>query len=219
MNVKTFYVSGLSVKNQCYLIHLNNTGIFIDPAWNYDLLNGFLEENNIKLKAILLTHSHIDHINLANEFAQKYNVPVYMSKEEIDYYNFSCTNLIEVKHLQDIILNGFRIQPILTPGHTKGSVCYLIENHLFSGDTVFIEGVGICSVEGSDVHQMYDSVQYLKKSLPLDTFIWPGHSYGELPGKTLRFLLKNNIYFQLENRKHFTSFRMRKGQKNLFDFM
>lgn len=218
MEVKTFRVSHFSIINQCYLIYKNNAGILVDPAWNYNLINDFLAENQITLKGVLLTHSHEDHTNLAQEFSRKHHVPVFMSRVEIEYYGFDCFNLKRVDHLLEIAIDDFKITPILTPGHTLGSVCYLIEEHLFSGDTIFIEGVGICTGKGSDANEMYDSVQFIKNHINKNTLFWPGHSFGQSPGKSLDFLLINNIYFQLDKREHFVNFRMRKNGPNLFKF-
>ena len=215
MTIKIFHVSNDRFENQCYLIYHNNTGILIDPAWNYTLIDNFLKDQQIILKDILLTHSHKDHTNLAKEFAEKYHVSVFMSSVEIDDYGFDCVNLKRANHLEEIVFENFKIVPIHTPGHTSGSMCYLTEENLFSGDTVFIEGVGKCDTKGSDVNQMYDSIQFLKQYLPQNTLFWPGHSYGELPGQSLEFLLTNNIYFQLNERKHFVAFRMRNVNRSV----
>ena len=214
MEIKLFRINHLFITNQCYLVYEHNTGILVDPAWDYKLINGFLVDHNIILKAVLLTHAHPDHTNLAQQFAKTYNVPVFISAIEMDTYGFDCLHLKSVSHLQKIQIERFSITPMLTPGHTAGSICYLIDHHLFSGDTIFIEGVGICI----DANKMYDSVQFLKHYLPCDTIFWPGHSFGEAPGKTLAYLLKNNIYFQFENRKHFVDFRTRKNQPDPFAF-
>ncbi|MCR6643001.1 MAG: MBL fold metallo-hydrolase [Sporocytophaga sp.] len=218
MEVKTFHVSNSFIKNQCYLIYSNHAGILVDPSWDYNLIKDFLVEQGIVLKGILLTHAHIDHTDLAQRFAVYYDVQVFMSSTEIEDYGFHCWNLERVFHLQELFIDCFKIIPILTPGHTSGSICYLIDRHLFSGDTVFIEGVGICNAEGSDVNKMFDSVQFLKSYLPEYTLFWPGHSFGQSPGKSLRFLLENNIYLQIESRKIFTDFRMRKKQPDPFSF-
>lgn len=214
MKVKTFYVSNLFIKNQCYLIYENNAGILVDPAWDFNTINQFLLDQKIALKFVLLTHSHVDHTNLAHHFAKEYNVPVFMAGEEIDASGFNCPNLKRVRHLQQIRIDDFKVIAICTPGHSSGSTCYLIDNYLFSGDTVFIEGVGICN----NADHMYDSIQFLKHSLPLNTLFWPGHSFGQTPGKDLGFLLSNNIYFQFEKRSHFVNFRTRKNQPNPFNF-
>ena len=212
MKVKKFHVSGSDIKNQCYVCHKNNTGILIDPAWDYNLINDYLLDNRIVLKGILLTHAHDDHTDLAAVFSEAYGVPVYMSAAEIHQYGFKCPNLLSATHLEKIIISDYSIVPIHTPGHTIGSMCFLIDEHLFTGDTVFIEGVGIC--DNINVNLLFDSIQFLKQYLPASTIFWPGHSFGDTPGKELNFLLKNNIYFQLDDRSQFIEFRMR---KNSFD--
>ena len=214
--VKMFKVSNDFMINQCYLIYKNNIGILIDPAWDYDLLNDFLIQNNIKLKAVLLTHSHVDHTNLAEKFSKEYEVPVFMSTIEIDSYNFQMINLKKVDHLKELKIDTFTINPLITPGHTEGSTCYLIEGNLFSGDTIFIEGVGIC--DNNNAEKLYNSVQFIKEYIPQHTLCWPGHSFGETPGKEFRFLLKNNIYFQFESKEYFISFRTRKNKPDPFLF-
>ncbi len=206
------------MKNQCYLVHKNGQGVLIDPAWDYKLINSFIIRNGLELLGVLLTHSHPDHTNLADRFARNHDIPVYMSQIEIDFYNFRCHHLQAIQHLNFISLSPFSIIPLHTPGHTAGGTCYLIENSLFTGDTVFIEGVGICSEYGGDIDEMYDTIQYLKTTLSDKTLIWPGHSFGQIPGKELSFLKGQNIYFQFDNREHFTKLRMRKGQSNPFNF-
>lgn len=214
MVVKTFKVSYQFMLNQCYLIYDDHSGILVDPAWDFMLINDFLIQNQIALKGVLLTHAHPDHTDLAEEFALRYDVPVLMSAAEIDHYQFNCVNLEKTEHLDKIYLGNFEITAMLTPGHTSGSLCYFIDGHVFSGDTVFMEGVGICE----DADQMFDSVQFLKSYLPKDTLFWPGHSFGVTPGKSLEYLLQSNIYFQFENRKHFIEFRTRKNQPDHFSF-
>lgn len=214
--IKMFKVNNSFIVNQCYLIYKNGVGILIDPAWDYDLINEFLVQNNIHLKAILLTHSHIDHTDLAEKFATTVNIPVFMSNYEIEYYSFKMQNLKPVFHLQKMMIDAFNILPIVTPGHTIGSTCYLIENNLFSGDTVFIEGVGIC--DNKNAGKLYDSVQFLKVFLSNTTLFWPGHSFGSSPGKDLNYLLKNNIYFSFKNKIDFVQFSTRKNRPNPFLF-
>ncbi|GAA3658381.1 MBL fold metallo-hydrolase [Flavivirga jejuensis] len=216
MNVKVFKVSHSNFKNQCYLAHFNGKGVLIDPAWDFHTIDTFMKDNNIVLLAVLLTHSHHDHTNLAKQFAETYGCPIFMSKVEIDNSSFQCINLIPIDHLKTIDFNEFRVTPILTPGHTEGGICYLIENHLFTGDTFFIEGVGICDEKGAN--DLFDSVQFIKKYIKLDTKFWPGHSFGKQPGKSLNFLLHNNIYFQFNNRTHFVKFRIRKNAPDPFLF-
>ncbi len=217
ITVKMFKTTDGFMKNQCYLAYKNSKGILIDPAWEYDTIMDFLNINAIDIVAIFLTHSHVDHTNLAQRFANENNVPVFMSSQEIDAYpNFKMQNLKRVHHLESIRFDDFHSVPIVTPGHTLGSTCYYIDNHIFSGDTVFIEGVGVCDYNNAG--KLYDSIQFLKSYLSKTTLFWPGHSFGEKPGKDLSHLLKNNIYFQFNSVKHFVDFRMRKNRPDPFAF-
>lgn len=214
MDVKLFNTSCLLIKNQCYLIYEGNKGILIDPSWNYQLIDHFLMTQGITVSAILLTHAHLDHTDLAEAFATKYHIPVFMSAREIADARYGCANLRAIHSEASFSVDAFTISPIFTPGHTHGSTSYLIGGHLFSGDTIFIEGVGICT----DPHQMFHSVQTLKRRLSPSTQVWPGHSFGQEPGKSMEYVLRNNVYFQFEKQEHFVNFRMRKNQPNPFNF-
>lgn len=190
----------------------------IDPAWESNKIESFLQELNGTLTTILLTHSHFDHINLVNSLLDKYNPQVFMSKKESEFYNFKCRNLNLVDHFDSIRLGKTEILCLLTPGHTVGSVCYLISDNLYTGDTVFIEGCGICSTFGGDPEKMFNSIQMIKNTIKPHVRIFPGHSYGKTPGHQLSYLLKENIYFLINNKAYFIKFRMRKHQENLFKF-
>ncbi|KIO77390.1 hypothetical protein TH53_09685 [Pedobacter lusitanus] len=214
--MKLFRVSEEQMKNQCYLIYDQQSGILVDPAWDYELINNFLLDHQIELKGILLTHSHRDHINLAPVFAAAYDVPVYMSAIEIEQYNFSCSNLVAVRHLEELVIGNFHINPVITPGHTAGSTCYQIGAHCFTGDTIFIEGVGTCKAE--DAGALFDSVQFFKRYFPKKMLIWPGHSFGYTPGRDLDFLMTNNLYFQIDDKTLFADFRMRKNRPSAHAF-
>ncbi len=218
LELQLFKVNQPPFKNYCYLVHKNKKGVLVDPAWEYEKISSFVSENSIQLKGILLTHSHIDHVNLSEQIALTYGIPVYMSKEEMDYYHFTCPHLTALHNMTRVPFDEISIIPILTPGHTKGSMCYLIDDLLFSGDTLFTEGCGECIGNGANAVDLFNSLSFLKNVLPPDTKIYPGHSFGEEPGKTMDYLSKNNIYFQIDKVEQFVKYRMRKGQKSGFLF-
>lgn len=206
--------------NYNYLIidTINNLSIIVDPAWDIDKILNILAITKTSLIGILLTHSHPDHTNLAIPLSSKYNCPIWMSNIEIAEYKFKADRLIGVDTAPWSI-GQIEIQPILTPGHTLGSICYLINDSLFSGDTLFAEGCGMCPDKIS-AYSMYMSIQLLKKRIKPDMRVFPGHSYGKMPGQKFSLLLKDNIYLQFSNANDFVAFRMRKEQKaiNLFNF-
>jgi len=207
-------------KNYCYLIVHPETreAILIDPAWEIDKIEYQISICEAQLKAILLTHHHIDHVNLADFFANRYNIPVRISRIEMDFYGFSCRHLVPINHPDELTFGQIRVRPIFTPGHTKGAICYWIEGALFTGDTLFIEGCGMCFGYGSNPSEMFDSLSYLKKTIFPEVHIYPGHSYGQEPGHSFAHLLENNIYLGFKNREDFIAFRMRKNQRGLLKF-
>jgi hydroxyacylglutathione hydrolase len=206
--------------NFTYIVMDNRTKqiAIIDPAWEFPKIEALLQTLEGNLTTVLLTHSHFDHVNLVNAILDKYNPSVYLSRREMKYYNFKCKNLNYFENRDKIMLGDTAISCMLTPGHTAGSTCYLLPDGLFTGDTVFIEGCGLCNAVGGDPEQMYHSIQMIKYSVDPGIKIFPGHSYGKKPGYTLNHLLRENIYFQINNKEQFIDFRMRKGQKNLFNF-
>jgi glyoxylase-like metal-dependent hydrolase (beta-lactamase superfamily II) len=196
-----------------------SSAIVIDPAWDFDIFIKKLEEYKTKVEAVFLTHSHLDHTNLVKEFVEKYDVQVYMSRKEKEFYQFNCKNLNLLEMNQNIIVKGMKVECYMTPGHTKGSMCYFIHGNLFTGDTVFNEGCGLCNTKGGSAEEMYYSIKFIKNNFLPDIRIFPGHTYGKPVGQTLQNVEKDNIYFNINEIKQFVDFRMRKNQKNLFDFI
>lgn len=216
-SVKMFKVESGRYINQCYLVSDGRRGVLIDPAWDFYALKDYIDKHHIQLQGVFLTHHHMDHVDLAESFALHYDVPVYMSQIEIDQYGFVCANLVGFEDRVPIACGQIEVLPIVTPGHTAGGCCYLIGDSLFTGDTVFIEGVGLTTTAGGNVHELYDSVRLLDAYLRGGPKVWPGHSYGLPPGQSYEVLLSSNVYFHL-SRDEFVRFRMRAGQTKLFDF-
>lgn len=219
INVQILRVQNFWIINYCYLVinDVTKSAVMIDPAWEINKIENSFREHNVHLGGILLTHHHKDHVNLADPLAKKYRVPVYMSQIEIDCYNFHCANLTPIKEFNAFNLDGIEINPIFTPGHTEGSTSYLISKNFFTGDTLFIEGCGLCK-NNVAAGLMFDTLQMIKTRISLDTLIYPGHSYGQPVGKAFKFLDLHNVYLLINNRNDFIEFRMRPNQKKLFDF-
>jgi hydroxyacylglutathione hydrolase len=209
------------MKNYTYLIYNSDTkaAILIDPAWDMGRYDDELSKNHLTLTAILLTHHHMDHTNLAGKLATKYKCPVFMSQNEIDFYKFTCENLEAIPMTtKELIFNDIKVKTVFTPGHTYCGTCYWIDNYLFTGDTLFMEGCGMCNVSGGDPSKMFHSLQSLKNLIPNGVLIYPGHQYQHKIGKTFGEVKKMNVYLNFKTEADFMKFRMRKGQKGLLDF-
>lgn len=213
-------VSNMFVINYNYLVidHINSTSIIVDPAWDFDRIEQAIEVSNTTLKGILLTHSHFDHLHLAKPLAEKHNCPIWMSQEEIAISGYDAPQLEPIDETP-IWVESLKIVPILTSGHTAGSMCYMIGNNLFSGDTLFIEGCGLCN-DVLAAHNMYESLNKIKTNVNETTRVFPGHKYARSPGEQFATVLQNNIYLQFTNKEDFAAYRLRKGQNHakFFEF-
>ena len=144
------------------------------------------EIENITLKYILLTHGHFDHIA---GIRPNPDIQVLMHEADMGWVNNVNTFMpmmgmseITIPKIDRFVKDGdviklgnLEIKVIHTPGHTKGGVCYHVNNALFSGDTVFRESVGRCDLEGGNFDQIVESIKTKIFTLPEETAIYPGH--------------------------------------------
>lgn len=225
-NAPIYYVYQLQVRffsfiNFTYLIIDKKTkqAAIVDPSWELPKIAFVLQRLNVTLTTILLTHSHFDHVNLVDALMRRYNPQAFLSFREISFYNFKCKNLNPVQHNDVIKLGETEISCLLTPGHTRGSICYLVPGGLFTGDTIFTEGCGLCNTFGGNAAEMFESIQKIRTGINPQVKVFPGHSYGKQSGYSLTYLLKRNISFQFSNKESFINFRMRQSKTNQFQWI
>lgn len=191
----------------------NNCCLIIDEKTNQSALvdcNEFSQKmidmiGDTDLKYILLTHGHFDHIIGVKSVKEKYGAQVVISKEDEPMLNSSKLSLavfcnapqnnvdadIIVKDGDEITLGKTKIKVMATPGHTSGSVCYIAENCIFSGDTLFYCSCGRTDFPSGSPEQMMSSLQKLK-ALDGDYKVYTGHNNLT----TLDFERKNNPYMK-----------------------
>lgn len=161
--------------NYIWLIQSGMAAVVVDPG-DALVVNHFLQQHQLSLQAILLTHHHADHTGGAAALQQQSGCAIYAPvSEHAAYANLQATR---VSAMPSLALPGFADIPCSVyalPGHTLDHIAYLIDNrHLFSGDVLFGAGCGRL-FEGSPA-QMFDSLQKIKQ-LPVDTLIYPAHEY------------------------------------------
>jgi glyoxylase-like metal-dependent hydrolase (beta-lactamase superfamily II) len=194
-----------------YLVACPHTkeAVIIDPAGEEGRISAMVEEEDLKIKYILNTHGHADHV-LANQRLKRiFSVPTCM--HELDVQFFSQREIREKSSKElglppsdpaDIALRDgdvmdvgrLKIEVIHTPGHTPGSVCFLVNGNLFTGDTLFVGAVGRTDLVGASLDSLLDSLEKRLIVLPKDTVIWPGHDYGETPTSTIGREMEENPY-------------------------
>lgn len=192
-----------SINNNCYLIidEETNLSALVDCSENsqkmYDLIG------DTDLKYILLTHGHFDHITGVKDIRNRYNAKVIISAPDepmlssgklslasfMDAEQNNTRSDIIVYDSDSIKLGSLEIKVLSTPGHTKGSVCYIVDNALFSGDTLFRLSCGRTDFPSGSADEMIMSLKLLK-NLDGNYTIYTGHD--EIT--TLDFERKNNPY-------------------------
>lgn len=218
--VTVLRVAHLAMKNNNYLVvdPVTRDALLVDPAWQPEIIEAALADAGARLRGILLTHAHADHVHLAEPLSERHACPVWMSAREIAASGYRAARLagFDAAPWQ---VGRLRIVPLATPGHTPGCVCYLIGAHLFTGDVLFNEGCGMCP-DVAAARVMYDSLAMLKARLAPHTRVYPGHTYFAPPGLTFTEVLERNMYLQFRDPHSFAAYRMRKGQdvSRWFDF-
>ena len=206
--IKTFDIGPM--QNLIYVITDNDTkeSAIVDPAWDMTEIYEYLNNNNLVLKKILLTHSHNDHVNAVDEVLDKFDTQIHINKKEKvfwakDYDNFS------INHGGDIInLGKTKIKSLHTPGHTPGSTCYYVGNNLIAGDTLFVFGCGRCDLHGGNPEEMYHTLKDIKDNLDSETIILPGHNYSIKKQSSLKEEINGNPFMHFNNVDRFVNYRM-----------
>ena len=192
MKVKAFIYNGFyELCANTYVIYDESECVIIDSGKNNNDVVNFIKENHLKLKGILLTHGHFDHIQGLESLLKAFDVPLYVHKDdecmlthpELNASNrFSRSNIVinkkPVTFTDGDVLNLLKspIEVIHTPFHTKGSSCFYLKdnNMLFTGDTLFEQGIGRTDFPHSVPELVQNSLSKLSK-LEKDITIYPGH--------------------------------------------
>lgn len=195
MELKTFPIG--SLQTNCYMVWQEGSDscILIDPGYVPEELLEQVQLHRKTLEAIVLTHSHFDHIGGVKHLAQQTGCKVYICAEELknptrytggEIYYTDTVNDGDVLHLA-----GLELKVIHTPGHTMGGACYLCGDTLFSGDTLFAGTCGRTDLPGGDYKTIIASLQKLA-ALEGDLQVLPGHG----PSSSMDVERRFNPYLQ-----------------------
>ena len=147
--------------------------LIIDPVLeNVDEYINILKELNLKLVKVIDTHIHADHVTGASKLKDITKCSTIMGD-----HTPAETVEIRVKDDELIKLDNLKIRAIYTPGHTSDSYSYLMDNYLFSGDTLLINGTGRTDFQNGNAEDAYDSIFNKLLKLPEETLLYPAHDY------------------------------------------
>ena len=181
MLIKTLPVGHL--ETNCYVItnEITLESVVVDPGDESNTILDYLEDNNLKLCAVMLTHTHFDHTGACKAVAEETGAKVYMN--ELDdakniqstHINYTLPENGEYYKDGDVIEEaGLKFEVIATPGHTPGSVTLKVEDALFTGDTLFRGSCGRTDLDGGSIEDMNESLKKLC-SIEGEYEVYPGH--------------------------------------------
>lgn len=196
--------------NFIYLIGDRTTGeaVVIDPAYDPQGIINILEEDEMTLTGVLATHYHPDHvggdmmgfsISGITDLLNLASVPIHVQNEEAELVDkvtgVGLDNLRTHSSGDKISVGSIEIELIHTPGHTPGSQCFLVENRLVAGDTLFLDGCGRTDLPGGDPRQMYESLTTRLAKVPDTATLFPGHLYSPKPSQSMGETRQHNYVF------------------------
>lgn len=178
----------------CYIIGCEETkkGAVIDPGGEEDRILAEVKKAGLDILYIINTHGHLDHVCGNEAIQQETSAKIVMYEDDAEFFSrpevrkyFSSLGLKEsppvdktVKNGETIDIGNVQLKVIHTPGHTPGGMCLYNAPNLFTGDTLFVGGVGRTDFPGGDTRTLTNSIKESLLTLPGDTVVWPGHGYG-----------------------------------------
>lgn len=185
---KSFCVGAIQTNAYILYSKTNPECFIIDPGADAAVLASFIDDNQLKPEAIILTHGHYDHFGAVTELKARYGIPAWLHKDDQETINSNSLGLMaslfnapEPPEIDRFFEDGdlleagnIKVEVIHTPGHTPGSVCLSTANLLFTGDTLFNGSIGRTDMPGGDYNVLQQSLEKLKLFSP-DTIVLPGH--------------------------------------------
>tara|TARA_B100000497_G_C7649098_1_gene390414 strand:- start:76 stop:708 length:633 start_codon:yes stop_codon:yes gene_type:complete len=200
-------ITNLLEENTYIIYNEKNECIILDPGFGFDLIDSFIKSKNLNPKAIIATHGHFDHLASAADLIDKYNLPLYVCKnDQLVVENFEraagywgveahkplVSNWIDSKE-KKLEISNFSFSVIFNPGHSPGCISFVIDNFIFCGDLIFKGSIGRTDLPLSSPSDMAISLEKFVNSFTSDYTLLTGHGdettlYQEL--KTNPYLMK-----------------------------
>jgi glyoxylase-like metal-dependent hydrolase (beta-lactamase superfamily II)/rhodanese-related sulfurtransferase len=188
---------------QSYLIGCEATqaAVLIDPELSrIDAYKGLLTRHGLSLKYVVDTHTHADHFSASKALGQLFGAPVVM-------HRLSAAPHADLR-LDDgdmLIAGGLKLRALHTPGHTRDSICLVMEDRVFTGDTLLIGGTGRTDLPTGNPNDLYESLFDKLLKLPAETLVYPAHDYKGRSHSTIGAEIADNPRLQKSARSEFVA--------------
>jgi hydroxyacylglutathione hydrolase len=170
----------------------------VDPSWDLQVVFELLTKKKLKAKHIINTHSHFDHV-LGNEEAAKVT-----GATIIQHSNSQLHKDVSVAENDVISIGARNLRVLHTPGHSEDSICLIIDKEAaFTGDTLFVGGVGRIDLPGGNAKELYLSLYRKVSALEDQLTVYPGHDYGPFPFSTIGKEKQSNFALQAKSEGEF----------------
>lgn len=200
MKVKKLVV-GIFEAN-CYILwdEKDREAIIVDPGEEGERIIEIIRKDSLKIKSIVNTHTHIDHIGANDFLGEKTGAPLLVHSADVSLLQNAELNLsalsgkdrsfsLPARVLEEgdeIRVGNFSLRVLHTPGHTPGSICLYGDNKLFSGDTLFAGGIGRTDLAGGNSKELQKSIKEKILTLPDEVVVYPGHGPSTVVDKERR---------------------------------
>ncbi|HVC14715.1 MAG TPA: MBL fold metallo-hydrolase [Acidimicrobiales bacterium] len=197
--------------NFVYAVGDRATGeaLLVDPAYRVEELLGIVESDGMRCAGVLATHYHFDHVGGSAmgwevegiaALLERVQVPVHVQRAEVPWVvratGVSDAELVAHDGGDVVTVGEVAVELVHTPGHTPGSQCFLVDGHLVSGDTLFLQGCGRTDLPGGDPEALYESLTQRLVKVPDGTLVYPGHRYAEVPSASMGETRRTNVVFR-----------------------
>ena len=197
------------IQENCYVIYNDKHALIVDPGEEAEKIQGVIESLNVTPIAVLITHAHYDHIGALEAIRSHYNIPVYINPIEQDWLTDPVLNLsgmarhddipdvicqpaeYEVTNYETYTLGDMTFKVVPTPGHSPGSVSYIFDDFVITGDALFRGSVGRSDLPMGDGEALLAGIRKELFTLPDNFRAYPGHG----PQTTIRREKETNPFF------------------------
>ena len=199
------------LQNFCEILYCPETreAAVVDPAWEVDTLLREARRLDVKIRQILITHTHNDHIEGVDDMVAQTHAAIVIHPNEEKALSATAQPRTHVRDRLDIAIGRRGVRALETFGHTVGGTCYLADGYVVTGDVLFVGGCGRTDFTGGDTSAMWRSLQRLAE-LPEETRVFPGHNYGTTPTSTISRELAENRFLLCKSFEEFRALRERK---------